>query len=159
MASIAEIIKREESTDDMIVLYKEGLFVRAYQKSAFLILQRGIHLKVLKKHIKVVNQNVVSVGFPETSLSKHFEEDEIVTESDKILMIKSKPVNTDDYKKWFDSIELMVAATVETGNRIPAGIKEEELRVLARLKEFRLEESTPMDCMVFLASIRKELSI
>lgn len=76
MPSIIEIIGKETKNTDCIHLYKEGLFWKAYQQSAYRINHLPfVEYKVIKKYVKAVGQEVISIGFPSLNLSKHFKEE------------------------------------------------------------------------------------
>ena len=61
---IEDIIKLENSNEDAIILLKEGMFWRAYERSShrFIRLIKEYQLNV--KHYKSVNRRVVYLGFP-----------------------------------------------------------------------------------------------
>lgn len=65
-----EILAREESNVDSIWLYREGLFVKAYDRSAFFAHTLIHEFKVSRRYIKSVNADVYSVGFPEMTVPK-----------------------------------------------------------------------------------------
>ena len=58
-----DIIDYEDSNKNTIRIYKEGLFGKAYERSAFLLC-RMKPLKPTIKFIKKVNRSVISVGLP-----------------------------------------------------------------------------------------------
>ena len=68
MASISDILKREELQNPRIYLHKEGIFWKAYQYSAYQIVQRQVNIKPKKKFIKTVSCEIVSLGFPDITL-------------------------------------------------------------------------------------------
>lgn len=72
MASIAEILIREKQAGDkqQVILFHEGKFWKAYEMSAFLLVKR-YGFKPLKRFVKAVGQDIVSVGFPDTTLQKY----------------------------------------------------------------------------------------
>ena len=68
--TISEILKIEDANTGSINLFKEGIFWRVYQKSAYLFTKYIKELKVLKKFYKNVNREVVYAGFPDIILPK-----------------------------------------------------------------------------------------
>ena len=66
--TIKEILEIENANADMINLFKEGIFWRVYQKSAYYFVRHIKELKVLKKFYEIVNCEVVYAGFPDTIL-------------------------------------------------------------------------------------------
>lgn len=65
-----EIIGREEQNTDSIWLYREGMFMKAYERSAFFAHTLIHAFKLSKRYIKTVNMDVISLGFPEQTIPK-----------------------------------------------------------------------------------------
>ena len=65
-----EIIEREDQNVDSIWLYREGMFMKAYERSAFFVHTLIHKFKLSKRYIKTVNMDVISLGFPEQTLPK-----------------------------------------------------------------------------------------
>lgn len=72
MRFFEEIARREERNDDKIVLYPEGLFYKAYDRSAFACVSRISSFKPSKKRIKYCAREVASIGFPAAAIAKYF---------------------------------------------------------------------------------------
>lgn len=71
MPSINEILENEsQNNGSFILLYPEGMFYKAYERSAWLACMYLGNLLVKKRYIKKVQQDVVSVGFPKSSIEK-----------------------------------------------------------------------------------------
>jgi len=68
--TFAEILSLEENNWDTVYLYREGLFFKAYQHSACLVHLHIHDFKLSKRYIKSVNENVYSLGFPQSSALK-----------------------------------------------------------------------------------------
>lgn len=168
MATISEILALESQSDSQIHLYREGIFWKAYQQSAYQILQQRNRFKVSKKHVKAVGQQIVSIGFPDSTLSQLFVPELLTQTTDKQLTIACSPIDMLAYQAWFDSVEItekvkqtekkentdIVAPIIPHRQQAEATNKEEI--IIRRLRAFRIEHSTPMDCMLFLVSIRNE---
>jgi hypothetical protein len=59
-----------DAPEPCINLFKEGIFWRVYQKSAYAFTQQVKNLKVMKKLFKIVNCGVVYASFPDSILSQ-----------------------------------------------------------------------------------------
>ncbi len=71
MPTINEILQAERNRDTVrIVLFLEGKFWRAYERSAFALTQR-FGFKPSKRYIKLVEEEIISVGFPKEQLFKY----------------------------------------------------------------------------------------
>ena len=65
-----EILSREEQNQDSIWLHREGMFMKAYERSAFFAHTLIHEFKLSKRYIKTVNMDVISLGFPEQTIPK-----------------------------------------------------------------------------------------
>ena len=72
MRFFEEIADRESRNENEIVLYPEGLFYKAYDRSAFACVNRIPTFKPSKKRIKYCAREVASIGFPASALPKYF---------------------------------------------------------------------------------------
>ena len=66
---ISDILDLEQENSD-IILHKEGLFIRVYERSAYLFTKHLKAYNITKKFYKNVKQEVVYLGFPQSSFSK-----------------------------------------------------------------------------------------
>ena len=65
-----EIFNAEQVNDGRVYLYPEGMFYKAYEKSAFLLCANVHQFKVSSNQLKSIDEPLVSVGFPFSSLEK-----------------------------------------------------------------------------------------
>ncbi len=65
-----EILAREAQNSDSIYLYREGMFMKAYERSAFFAHTLIHPFKLSCRYIKAVNSDVFSLGFPEATVPK-----------------------------------------------------------------------------------------
>jgi hypothetical protein len=156
MASTADILERESLLESRIYLYREGIFWKAYQYSAYRVIQRQANLKLKKKFVKAVSCEVISLGFPDVTLERIFDKQEIEIFEDKIICISCKELDMQAYREWFDIVPL-TAQSESMPPELKNAASSTEEAVIRKIKEFRIEESTPMSCMNFLALVRKEL--
>lgn len=70
---IKDIYKLEIENASSIYLIKEGMFLRAYEKSAMLF-NHFKSFKILHKHYKIIDKEMVYLGFPAVFLNKFVEE-------------------------------------------------------------------------------------
>ena len=69
-SDINDIARRAANNGAYIRLYAEGIFYKAYERSAW-VACRVLHPFMVKKRaVRKVGQEVVSIGFPKTSLDK-----------------------------------------------------------------------------------------
>lgn len=72
MRFFEEIANRESRNENEIVLYPEGLFYKAYDRSAFACVNRIPTFKASRKRIKYCARELASIGFPASALPKYF---------------------------------------------------------------------------------------
>ena len=65
-----EIIEREDHNVDSIWLYREGMFMKVYERSAFFAHTLIHEFKLSKRYKKTVNMDVISLVFPEQTIQK-----------------------------------------------------------------------------------------
>ena len=71
MPTIKEILQEERNRENVrIVLFLEGKFWKSYERSAFALTQR-FGFKPSKRYIKLVEEEIISVGFPKEQLFKY----------------------------------------------------------------------------------------
>ena len=179
MSQIIQIIQTEhERSDDnrnVIHLYQEGSFYRAYNWSAWLC-HRFVHqFKVTHKNLKGIEDSVLFVGFPITSIDKYFgsfvvsevsEKTKDVSLPDNIVTgCMDMDIMQTDFDIWKDSIPLTVSqvkhhddeknvSAVARTNTSPKTLT----AVMQQILAFPLEQKTPIQCMLFIAETKQQLA-
>jgi hypothetical protein len=162
---IKEIVKLEENNHDKCYLIKEGLFWRAYEKSAFWFVDKLRSYMITKKHFKGLNADVAYIGFPNTVLSELLTLAEskgyIVGKPEKLVTISGIEIS-DGFEKWKkaipnvipdeNTINSMVNEPEEKYDKVqgfaaPKGIA---TLILAKIKLFPTAERTPIQCQQFI---------
>lgn len=99
---IEEILTLESVNEDSIFLFKEGIFLRAYERSAMRFTEYVAGFKVFKKHYKIVNADVCYLGFPYANYKILLEKHHIVdfSENDRQVVVLNCPSkgNFEDWK-------------------------------------------------------------
>lgn len=144
MPSINEILENEsQNNGSFILLYPEGMFYKAYERSARLACMYLGNLLVKKRYIKKVQQDVVSVGFPKSSIEKWAGGRKIRTMDNYVMIIlddsEIQEYSDEIFHKWKDS-----------GN--------ESEEIYDRILSFPIENKTPMECMIFLSELKEKLN-
>lgn len=156
MPKIEEILQQErernQHRDEHILLYKEGMFWRAYEKSAYQLHQQ-FGLKPLKKHIKAVKQDIVYVGFPTTSWQKFFTQEQPTTEKQCEIPVRSTASEL-DFEQWKTQLPY-TEKTAKEPVLVEATNPQQE--VIDKLLSFPLERSTPMEAMLLVAELKRIL--
>jgi len=156
MAQLSSILSFEQATGSAIHLHQEGIFWRVYEQSAYLFSKlTNKSFKFNKRHFKIVDRNIISLGFPHTVLDKYLSGFRSEYLNDKHIVISEIDFSfdMDDYLNWHSSIPFS-----DTANRaITPKLINPEQSILDRLSSFRLDQSTAIDCLIFVNQLQKDL--
>ena len=101
--TFSEILAIEDNNTDKIYLWREGMFLKAYEHSAFLCYRHVHEFKLSRRFIKTVNRHVVSLGFPESALKKWMWAFPVHELAEKQLVCElEKTVDEVDYQQWLE---------------------------------------------------------
>jgi hypothetical protein len=151
------IIKEKiHHTDTFAVnLYKEGVFWMAYEQSAYAVCQIKPYI-ARKKYVKAVSAEIVSMGFPNNVLESILSAFEVLGKSELQVNLKTRePIDLKVFETW--KLSLPIQVNMDKTEKAKVGMLESEL--INKLRTFDLSNATPMQCMIFLSSIKKELKI
>ena len=141
---IKDIYDMELANTNSIYLIREGNFYRAYEHSALLFTENVEPYHLLKRLYKVINAEMVYLGFPQSALPKLLKEKglKIDGETSQFLVLRPFTVKQ-DFESWKASVQ--------------CNTKEEDERSLLMQERIRprFEDNHPlhiykigMDCMV-----------
>lgn len=152
-----EILQRESSNTDLIHLYKEGLFWKAYEQSAYLFVNSITSYKVKSKYDKKTRQDIIYIGLPQISLERAKEKYTVIRSDDKEITIKPIIANSSiqiSFERW----KMMNLKTNEPLPIIQTRVNMSDADIANKVRMFNLESKTPMQCMMFLADLKKEIN-
>lgn len=226
-SDILNKLRYESENTNEVHLWLEGMFWKAYERSAYLFVRRISGYKPYKKFVRSVGGEVVAIGFPSKSIEKLLEGRSVEYVDEKHYILNGFTVDAQElrnfqmWKKGIPSFPYHVIEAGENKNDAMPGEKEgneqsDKLKETVRLKEtaekekeavavrkerrrlseevsrpreervhsyepypaplqrgqeergalieelrrFRMESSTPLECMMFLAHlIKKSLEI
>ena len=153
---ILEILELEQE-NTQIILHKEGLFIRVYERSAYLFVKQIKAYNLTKKFYKNVKQEVVYLGFPQSSFSKIeaiCKENNLTVkeENNQIKIIGIISFTENEFLNWKNNIALIKSEGVAL---IPRSLKENT--IIEKLRNFPLVNKTPIDCQQFIVELQNEL--
>lgn len=128
---IEEILRIESTNSDSIILFKEGIFLRAYERSAMRFAEYVADFKVFKKYYKIVNSDVCYLGFPYSNHKILFEKCRIsnYSETDKFVVVNGCP-SRDDFEVWKAGIQLPKAEDYKPHVLLHPDVQPKELKNL-----------------------------
>lgn len=100
MPNLSEILQNESTNTGAIFFYREGVFYKAYERSAYLFVKYVKPFQVKKRMVKSVKQEVVSIGFPTNSLINYFPSDKIKEKENIVEVDLEKIIDMDEFGAW-----------------------------------------------------------
>lgn len=152
MSTIKERIEKEQSNTEKIYLYKEGIFYRAYERSAYLWMKHICNYEIKKRYVKTINRTIVYLGFPMSVLGDKIGTHVYEVESDYVVVElggTAKFCNAtyiDWHKQYEIADEKTNSATLKFSN---------ERTLIDEIKKYPIETSSPIECMMFLLQLKK----
>ncbi len=151
MAKIKDIIAGEDSSKQVIKLYKEGIFYKAYEYSAYLFVKHIKAYQVKRKYSVQLKQDLVSIGFPITSFSSlSLPQNASVKDFGDLQEISLSKENIDlqGFEEWKASIPMMEPKVKDNVNKASVGGN----------GSFAVS-SLEYDCMLFLSELKRSLNL
>jgi len=218
-----QFITAEASNTDRIILYREGLFWKAYERSAYALCSQVRPLKPTRKVLKNLGGgDLVSVGFPTASEASTIGSLSVIERSElRLVVAVRRPIDETAFRTWKAAVPVKPSAQpagqrndrssglpvadhavdvenavagsvvsqggVSTGDETVAAsdlpsqeagrsmfrrllrwLRRSELRektdcaaqcrIVRELRAFDLADKTPLECMYFVAELKKRLS-
>lgn len=159
MSTIKEILEDEKTNTGLIRLYREGLFYKAYERSAYLWTQAVCRYEVKVRHVKAVGADVLSIGFPIAVLGRKLDGLGYSMDGGIVTVDAGDRITFDEsaYRQWRDECRSRVA---ETAAASPSAAVEQcacsRDTVIGRINGFPIESSSPIECMVFLSELKRQ---
>ena len=97
-----DFIRTEAANTDRIILYCEGLFWKAYERSAFAVCSQVRAFKTTKKALKTLGGgHLVSIGFPAASEGSVCGALECISrEQDRVVFAAPRAVDAAEFEAW-----------------------------------------------------------
>lgn len=153
------------NTPNEIVLFKQALFCKAYEESAWQFCTLIKPYKPVKHYIKKVKKEIVSTGFPVSILEnilnvakeKGFT---IHTDNEAIIRINTNGGCEGSFEEWKSNIQLHepIQKNVVTDATNTLIDKKKEA-VIEKLKGYAVANHTPIETMQLVMELQKELAV
>lgn len=149
------IMELERENLHTIILLREGIFWKAYEKSAYAFHHQIQPYKLSKKHVPSVNGELVSLGFPTGVTDNLLSGRKVLLSEDYKMIIESESIDLAAFEAWKEQIPLMAPVVKET---VTVPQPTDVVKIIQNIKLFNLESKTPVECMLFLMDIKKQLA-
>lgn len=178
MAGIKDILDIEQERSELkdwqvINLFQEGSFYRAYEVSAWLCHTYICQFKVTHRHVNGVGQAIAFVGFPVSSLEKRVPQGAVVTSvAEKHIMLTLPSPESemtigemkDEFAAWKSRQPISEAKEksdkeVRKNSTMYKGDGNPTLFSIAQsILSYPIESHSPIECMLFLSDVKKDLA-
>ena len=150
--TFSEILALERDNHNQIILFREGIFWKAYEKSAFLICEHIRPFKTSKKCVKSLGSTcMIYIGFPEATEEQLFRNlERAEDEGTRRVYNCTFPFDEESFLQWKDDTPVKERKVNTPSCENASDIEE-------RLRSFDLALATPMDCMMLVAELKKML--
>ena len=155
--TIQSILQAESQVTDRVTLYREGMFWKAYERSAFLICRQIRSFKPTKKTIKNLgNAEVISIGFPDTSLENVIKGHPMISGTQLSQSYGGFfPLNEQDFQIWKNGGK--GPSCPEVADHSPDQEEDAVPDVVSRLRAFDLLNHTPYECLLLVEELKRML--
>lgn len=174
--TVKEIIQIENGNRNTIILLREGIFWRAYEKSAYAFSMQVHPYKPTRKWVIAVKQDVVSLGFPVSAAENVLNGCKVLMRQEARLVLAASPIDPDGFEVWKQTVPRSLPPAVVapepaaaspvmepaafircfTRRFCPSDSVATGLRTASR--RFNIESKTPVDCMLFLMELKRKLA-
>ena len=144
-----------------IYLYKEGLFLRAYNEGAYGFIQQVLECKPLRRFVKSANTDRVVCGVPFTVLAAlpAFVQ-AIPVDALTWRWPLATPVDRAQYDAWREALPLAASPLTPALSPLPGGEGVNggaaELRLIEQLMRFNVAASTPVAALNLVADLQRQ---
>ncbi len=178
--TVKEIIHLESGNQATIILLREGIFWKAYEKSAYAFFHQVHPYKPIRKWVQTVKGDLISLGFPMASTDSVLKDREILLQQEDRLVLSALPIVQEEFESWKQSVSMTLP---DTGQKKLSPVSEtvvtsqEDLRSAAvvvpvsqaststfyeqlveSIRFFNLESKTPVECMLFLMELKRKIA-
>ena len=103
-----DFIRAEAENTDRIILYREGLFWKAYERSAFAVCTQIRPFKPTKRSLKTLGGGeLISIGFPSNTEERVLDGlTRLETEPDRLGLSARRPIVVEEFEAWKASVPL-----------------------------------------------------
>jgi hypothetical protein len=137
-----------------VFLYKEGLFVRAYNEGAYGFIHQVLACKPMRRFVKSAGEDRVVCGVPLTTLEK-LPEFAVASQLDASTWRWPlvAPVDRVQYEAWCAGLPLEMQGAVVAPTPPPVDLAQ---RLIDRLMQFNVAASTPVAALNLVADLQRQ---
>lgn len=148
--TILEKTTLQNQNPSKIYLFKEWIFYKAYNEGAFLL--KNKKYKVAVKKIKSIDNEVLSIGFPESVFEKMKLEFVVDTFDDYSCCNSNETFDETAYSVWYKEIIISLPKFRDDNSK-----NENHYQIIEQLKNYPLATKTPIEVFAWVASLQSKI--
>lgn len=173
--TVKEIIQIENGNRNTIILLREGIFWRAYEKSAYAFSMQVHPYKPTRKWVIAVKQDVVSLGFLVSAAENVLNGCKVLMRQEARLVLAASPIDPDGFEVWKQTVPRSLppavvapepAAASPVMEPAASSVVSPAVSAVGQccdgladcIRRFNIESKTPVDCMLFLMELKRKLA-
>lgn len=173
--TVKEIIQIENGNRNTIILLREGIFWRAYEKSAYAFSMQVHPYKPTRKWVIAVKQDVVSLVFPVSAAENVLNGCKVLMRQEARLVLAASPIDPDGFEVWKQTVPRSLppavvapepAAASPVMEPAASSVVSPAVSAVGQccdgladcIRRFNIESKTPVDCMLFLMELKRKLA-
>ena len=148
--TVKEILEYEDSNENTIRIHLEGMFAKAYEKSAYL-LSILKPLKATVRFVKSENREVISVGMPIETSHELLKNLPCQNNGTTLVYTVETTVDETEYANWREA----AANAAPRSRPMKKGSDAETDPIRKAIRSLDISKSTPIDCMSFIVKLKE----
>lgn len=158
--TVKEIIQMENGNQNTIILLREGIFWKAYERSAYAFFMQIHPYKPTRKWVISVKQDIVSLGFPMSSADTILKDAKILLKQADSIVLSALPVIAEDVEGWKQNLPMILPDSKQVPQKSDLFVAPKSTiyeQLANNIRGFNLESKTPVECMLFLMEQKRML--
>lgn len=153
--------KLSRETGNRIHFYREGMFWKLYNQSAFNFSQRVKQYLLKKKYVKELKESIVTMGFPDVVLKENLERLKeytlSVNVSDKVVEVELKE-ELPGYQEWFENVKEAEEVKEKVQPIVVTAMPDSEKeQILKDIRDFPILQKTPLEVQMFFIELQNRV--
>ncbi|WP_300704617.1 hypothetical protein [Bacteroides sp.] len=150
----------ENGNQNTIILLREGIFWKAYERSAYAFFMQIHPYKPTRKWVISVKQDIVSLGFPMSSADTILKDAKILLKQADSIVLSALPVIAEEVEGWKQNLPMILPDSKQVPQKSDLFVAPKSAiyeQLANNIRGFNLESKTPVECMLFLMEQKRML--
>lgn len=180
LMTIDQIIEVESTNAGVIHLFRNGLFFRAFERSALSFLDIE-NYSIIKKHSVKLDIDYIYIGFPSAILDRVLDGRQYTKVSDDHIVVEARNITVEELEVKKSGYQIAEPKVIKSVPRRPSAIPNQEemfasmsdistpkselmedrhpCEIKDLIRAFDIDNSTPLMCQTFLLMIKEKIAL